>query len=301
MEIFRSRFRAMACECELVVAADSEAAASDCMQAAAEEVLRIETKYSRYRADSVVGRINAAAGGQPVAIDEETLFLLDFAAALYTESDGLFDITSGVLRRAWRFPEPALPAAETLAELLPLVDFTAVERDGTQLRLPRPGMEIDFGGFGKEYATDRAAQVLQQRGIRHGYVNLGGDLFALGPQPDGAPWQVGISHPRQEGHLVATLPLTRGGLATSGDYERFFELDGTRYCHVLNPRTGWPVQHWQSVSVLAPVCSAAGAWSTIAMLKQGEALEFLRSTGSQWLAIDATSELYRDSDSLSAS
>ena len=298
MEIFRSHFRAMACDCELVVAAASEAVARSTMEAAGAEVLRIEAKFSRYRPDSVISRINAAAGSAPVTTDEETGFLLDFAAALHRDSGGLFDITSGVLRRAWRFPEALLPTEDALAELLPLVDFNLVERSGLDIRLPRAGMELDFGGFGKEYATDRAAQVMQQLGVRHGYANLGGDLFALGPQPDGTPWQVGIAHPRQPGDLLATLPLSRGGLATSGDYERFFELDGKRYCHVLNPRTGWPVQHWQSISVLAPVCSAAGAWATLAMLKEDAALDFLRGTQSRWLAVDAHGLAHRDTDSM---
>ena len=291
MEIFRSEFRAMACVNEVVVAAASPELGRAALQAACEEVLRIEAKYSRYRADSVVSRINAAAGGEAVAIDEETRWLLDFADALYRESEGLFDLTSGILRRVWNFAEPALPDPAALAGVLALIGWDRVERASGSVRLPQSGMEIDFGGVGKEYAADRAAQVLRAHGIAHAYVNLGGDIAALGPQPDGSPWLIGIADPRVPGRLIATLPLSRGGLATSGDYERFFERDGKRYCHILNPRSGWPVDYWQSVSVLAPLCIAAGAYATTAMLKESAAPTFLRAKPLSCLAVGPQGEL----------
>lgn len=263
--------------------------------AAIAEVRRIEAKYSRYRADSVLGRWAAAAGSAArLPVDEETAHLLHYAARLHRLSDGLFDITSGVLRRAWNFSRPALPCESRLVELLALVGWPQVEWDGATIRLPRPGMELDFGGFGKEYATDRAAALLLARGVAHGYVNLGGDIRVLGPQPDGRPWQMGIQHPRQPSDLLAHLPLHGGALATSGDYERFFELDGRRYCHVLDPRTGWPVRHWRSVSVVAPLCSAAGAVCTVAMLKEVQGVDFLRAQGVAFLAVDAQGQVHRE-------
>lgn len=282
----------MACVNELVVAAGQAELARAALQAAAEEVLRIEAKYSRYRADSVVSEINAAAGGgDSVAIDAETHSLLGFANALYDESDGLFDVTSGILRRVWDFAEPALPDAGELADVLALIGWSRVEYDDRRIRLPHPGMEIDFGGFGKEYAADRAAGILSGMGVRHGYVNLGGDITAIGPQPDGSPWLIGIADPRVPGRLIATLPLSRGGLATSGDYERFFELDGRRYCHILNPRTGQPVQYWRSVSVLAPMCVAAGAYATTAMLQEAGAAALLQRKPVSCLAVGPQGEL----------
>ena len=147
-------------------------------------------------------------------------------------------------------------------------------------------MEIDFGGFGKEYATDRAASVLTAHGIQHGYVNLGGDVHVVGPQVDGQPWLIGIQNPRGKGQIVATIPMRSGGLATSGDYERFFVLDGRHYCHILNPFTGRPVDFWRSVTVIAPMALVAGSCSTIAMLSESEAIPFLNNTGFQYLAID---------------
>ena len=154
-------------------------------------------------------------------------------------------------------------------------------------------MEIDFGGFGKEYAADRAAAALLAQGIESGYVNLSGDVHVLGPKADGAPWGIGIQHPRDPRKVIATIPVHRGGLATSGDYERYFEQDGKRYCHILNPHTGMPVNHWQSVSVLASTTLTAGSLCTIAMLKEADALSFLEQAGAVYLALDAQGQAYR--------
>ena len=292
MRIFRIPFKAMASACEVVVAAADERAARALAGVAIDEVLRIELKYSRYRADSIVSRINAAAGLAAVECDDEAWSLLDYADALYRSSQGLFDITSGVLRQAWDFKAARLPAPAELARVLALIGWPRVERSGRAVRLPEAGMEIDFGGFGKEFAADRAAVLMEQRGARHGYVNLAGDLRVIGPKPDGAPWQIGIQDPRRPGELVATIPVQQGGLATSGDYERYFEHDGQRYCHVLDPRSGWPVTHWRSVSVIAPLCVVAGNCSTIAMLEQGKGLAFLESTGMNFLAVDQLGALH---------
>ena len=161
----------MASRCELVVDHDGDAGFA--LAVARDEVLRIEAKYSRYRDDSVVSAINRAAGGAGVAVDDETAALLDLAAAAHAASDGRFDATSGVLRRAWDFGAARVATTEALAALLPLVGWQQVEWNRPHLRLPRAGMELDFGGFGKEYAADRAAAVLASHGIAHGFVVLG--------------------------------------------------------------------------------------------------------------------------------
>lgn len=296
MPTFRVEFQAMASTCEIIVAAADAVAAQAWSRRAMEEVWRIEHKYSRYRDDSVVARINTAAGSDWVACDAETLALFDYAGKLYVTSDGLFDITSGVLRRAWNFRQPQVPSEDAVDRLRALIGWPRVERDGARIRLPRQGMEIDFGGFGKEYAADRAADTLAASGACHGYVNLAGDMRFVGARPDGQPWQIGIQHPRAREALVATLPMTQGALATSGDYERYFELEGRRYCHVLHPATGWPVTHWRSVSVKAPLAIVAGGLATIAMLKEQGALEFLDQAGVDYLAIDHTGAAYRNGD-----
>ncbi len=293
MHTFRQTFRAMAAEHTIELAADDPDLARRAAAAAIADVQRIEAKYSRYRDDSATTRINRAAGGAPVPIDAETAALLRYADQCYALSGGRFDITSGVLRRAWDFRRepPALPAPDALARAVALIGWQDVEWSADAVRLPRAGMEIDFGGIGKEYAADRAATLCVEAGVRHGLVNLGGDLRAIGPRPDGSRWRVGIRHPREQHAAIAGIDLAEGALATSGDYERFIEIDGRRYCHILDPRTGMPVHAWQSITVVAPLCVVAGSCATIAMLLEADAPAFLRAQGVQWLGVDAQGAL----------
>jgi thiamine biosynthesis lipoprotein len=285
-EIYIGKFVAMASPCEIVLAAADEAQAADAMRRAIAEVRRIEHKYSRYRDDGIVHAINTAAG-RPTQVDEETAALIDFAARLHAQSDGLFDITSGVLRRVWDFKSGRIPSQQEIDAVLPLVGWDKVQWGGREIRLPVAGMELDFGGFGKEYAADRAGTLLHSIGYPYGFVNLGGDVRVLGPQPGGMPWRVGVQHPREPGRLLGSIPVASGALATSGDYERYLLHEGTRYCHILNPKSGWPVRHWQSVSALAPICTAAGALTTVAMLMEDRALPWLDAQRVAYLAIDA--------------
>ncbi len=287
MPVLCRTFRAMAADNELQLAAADPVLAERAAAAAIADVKRIEAKYSRYREDSVTTSINRAAGGIPVRIDAETAALLDYAQRCHEISDGLFDITAGVLRRCWDFraPPPRLPAPAALAAACALIGWSDVERDDARVRLPRAGMEIDFGGIGKEYAADRAATILQEAGIAHALVNLAGDVRAIGPQADGTPWRVAIRHPRRENAVIASVELAGGAVATSGDYERYFDLDGRRYCHILDPRTGMPVAHWQSVSVVAPLCVVAGSCATIAMLREEGGAAFLAAQGVRYIAV----------------
>ncbi|MTW04107.1 FAD:protein FMN transferase [Duganella ginsengisoli] len=289
-------FRAMASPCQVLLPAASEEQARALAQHAIDEVHRIEVKYSRYRADSVVTAINSAAGGDAVVVDDETASLLHYAGQLHMLSGGLFDITTGVLRKAWDFKQARMPAPGQLESLLALTGWQLVERQRAAgvhtVRLPQAGMELDFGGFGKEYAADRAASALLEQGVRHGYVNLGGDFHVLGPQLDGTPWRIAIQDPRHADGTVAAIDVAGGALCTSGDYERYFDHEGKRYCHILDPRTGWPATAWRSVSVLAPLTAAAGACATIAMLKGEDALAFLASMEVAYLAVDAAGQVH---------
>lgn len=291
---FIFEFKAMASHCEVRVYAPDSVTAQAWADAAIAEVRRIEAKYSRYRDDSVTTAINRAAGQSPLAVDAETAGLIDFGAALHAQSEGRFDLTSGVLRRAWDFKSQRLPSQQQLDDLLPLIGWSRVAWDGATVQLPRAGMEIDFGGIGKEYAADRAGAVLLERGAVHGLVNLGGDVRVIGAAPDGSPWRIAVQNPRAEpGETLARLDVAMGALATSGDYERYMIVDGRRYCHVMDPRTGWPVGTWQSVSVVAPLAVAAGACATMAMLQAVEpALAFLQSQGVRYLAIDTEGNRY---------
>lgn len=274
--------------CELQVYAADEATAAAACAAGEAEVRRLEAAYSRYRDDSITARINRSAGHPAgIDVDAETAGLLDFARTAWEQSDGLFDLTSGALRRAWDFKARRVPAPAEVEAALAHVGWQRVEWRRPRLRLPA-GMELDFGGIVKEYAADRARRVLQDAGVRHGCVELGGDLAIVGPHPDGAAWQVGVRHPRDPEHALAAIELAGGAIASSGDYERFFESGGRRYCHILNPRTGWPAEGLAAVSVVAAECLLAGAASTIAMLKGptgGPA--WLAGLGLAWLCVDA--------------
>ncbi|HXR57332.1 MAG TPA: FAD:protein FMN transferase [Casimicrobiaceae bacterium] len=285
---FRFRFSAMASVHEIHLWGTDRAHAERAARAAIADVKRIETKYSRYRDDSVTSAINRAAGREAVAIDAETASLLRYADRCHALSNGRFDITSGVLRRIWDFRRrpPRIPTQDEIDALRPLVDWARVEWSAVGVRLPDAGMELDFGGLGKEYAADRAATICREHGIAHALVNLGGDVRAIGSRADGSPWRIGIRHPRNADATIATMTLDDEAVATSGDYERYFELHGKRYCHLLDPGTGMPVDRWQSASVVAPLAILAGSYATIAMLERERAPAFLRAQNVRFLLVD---------------
>jgi thiamine biosynthesis lipoprotein len=264
----RYPFRAMGSPCELHLYGESRSEIDGVADAAKALVLGIEHKYSRYRDDSVIAAINRSAGDSAgIEVDEETASLLDYAHTAYEQSGGLFDVTSGSLRRVWNFKSGRVPSRAEVTEALGRVGWSRVRWSRPRLVLPVAGMELDFGGFGKEYAVDCATDLCRARGLRHGMVDLGCDLRAIGPHPDGRPWIAGIRDPRAPERPMASIPLFSAGLATSGDYERCMIVDGVRYTHILDPRSGWPVTGLRSASVVAPQCLVAGTATTIALLK----------------------------------
>jgi thiamine biosynthesis lipoprotein len=268
------RFMAMASECEVLLPTMSRGAALAIATVAAQEAWRIERKYSRYRDDSVTAWIHGKRDAR-IVVDEETASLLDFAKQCFALSDGLFDITSGVLRRAWTFDgSDRLPDSAAIDRLLPLVGFDKIHWRSPCLMLPA-GMELDFGGIGKEYAVDRAYGLLADREELPFLVNFGGDLRANRPPPHG-PWQVGIERPDTDRDARMLLDLERGALATSGDSRRYVLKDGIRYGHILHPATGWPVPGSpRSITVAASTCTEAGLLSTVALLRGSGARAFL--------------------------
>jgi len=280
----------MAGPCEVQLAADNDSQAIQFAQLAIDEVKRIERKYSRYDEQSVLSAINRSTGQKGLRVDQETKSLIAYAQQLFKDSDGLFDITSGILREAWDFKTGKLPGKKALSDMLPKVGMHHLLMTGDQLSLSCG--EIDFGGFGKEYAADRAARTLKENGVEHALVNLSGDIHAIGTKPDGQPWQIGIQHPRDSRRMLAEVPLSAGGLATSGDYMRYMQIGSQRYCHVLNPKTGWPVDYWQSVTVIAPTTLLAGSLSTLVMLKEAEGLTILQNSKISYLAVDKTGNIY---------
>jgi thiamine biosynthesis lipoprotein len=274
------RFVAMASPCETLVDTDDRDEAELVCAIAEAEAARVEAKFSRYLKDNVVDGINRSAGA-PTLVDEETALLLDYAAACHRMSDGRFDITSGALRRVWRFDGgDRVPSPEAVREALAHVGWQRVTWSARTLTLPA-GMEIDLGGIGKEYAVDRAAALIAARTTHAFLVNFGGDLFASGARHDGRPWAVGVDDPTQPGEAsLYRLDFARGGLATSGDARRFVMHEGKRLGHILNPTTGWPVEGApRSVTVLAPSCMEAGTLATLAYLKGPGARAFLEGEG----------------------
>lgn len=287
MDYYQHTFKAMGTPCDIQLFAASPQQAQQAINAALADVQRLEARYSRYRADSLLSAINrtAAAGGS-LEVDAETAVLLDYAATCHQQSDGLFDITSGILRQAWRFEAQQLPDAALIEALLAKIGWHNVRWQKPNLSFPVAGMELDFGGIVKEYAVDRAAALCANVGIRHGLVNLGGDLKIIGAQPDGQPWRVGIRHPRQHQALLEAIPLVSGAVASSGDYERCLMIDGVRYGHILNPKTGWPAGHLAAVSVVGDFCVVAGSAATIAMLKGAQGPAWLAELGLPYVWFD---------------
>ncbi|MGC1387400.1 MAG: FAD:protein FMN transferase [Steroidobacteraceae bacterium] len=279
------KFVAMASPCEVLLPMMEHQAALAVGAIAAQEALRIEKKFSRYRNDSVTAWIHERRGAA-IDVDEETASLIDFASQCHDLSDGLFDITSGVLRRAWKFDgSDRIPDPAAVERLLPLVGFAKLQWSSPRLLLPA-GMELDFGGIGKEYAVDRAYDLLAARGSRPFLVNFGGDLRANRPPPHG-PWQVGIERPDTDRESTLLLDLEHGALATSGDSRRFLLKDGIRYGHILDPRTGWPVPGApRSVTVAASSCTEAGLLSTLALLHGSRAQEFLEEQGVRYWILE---------------
>lgn len=266
----------MASPCEVLVDTVDRELAAQLIQLTADEAQRIEHKFSRYRDGNIVHQINESRG-TPLTVDEETGKLLDFAQLCYQLSNGLFDITSGVLREIWRFDgSDRIPSRKQAKALLPRIGWEKATWQALTLTLPSD-MEVDFGGIGKEYAVDSAAAKIQANYQLPFLINFGGDLYANRPPTGQTAWQVGIE---SLGGRSATsnIALQSGGIATSGDARRFLLKDGKRYSHILNPRTGWPIsQAAHSITVAADSCLQAGMLSTIAMLQGKGAKSFLQA------------------------
>jgi thiamine biosynthesis lipoprotein len=282
-DYFAGSFQAMANPCGLLVDTDDRAEAAELLGIAEAEARRVEQKFSRYRRDNIVDRINHS-GGSPVEVDEETALLINYGATCHAMSDGMFDITSGVLRRIWTFDgKSGVPGRDAVRKCLQHVGWHRVHWENPALTLPR-GMEIDFGGIGKEYAVDRAAALIGLQ-TQHAYVvNFGGDLFTSGLRRGDRTWGVGIDDPDRAGEAALyRLDVSRGGIATSGDARRFVRFRGKRLGHILNPKTGWPVEDApRSITVFGRSCMEAGTLSTLAYLQGANARTYLEAQGVQF-------------------
>jgi thiamine biosynthesis lipoprotein len=260
-----------------------------------DELKRLESKYSRYNPLSLLSTINKNSGlNIPTEIDSETYALLNYAKTCYELSEGSFDITSGIFRKIWKFGSDGnifqLPKETEVSNLLPFVDFKRIIYDKTSIKIPK-GMEIDLGGIVKEYAVDCLGTKLINMKVTSGLLEFGGDIFCIGPHPDGTPWKVGIQDPFLKNTPIAVASLHHGALASSGNYERCQILDDKLVHHIIDAKNGYPVEGLVTCSVFAPHCVVAGSLATIGMLKGKTATEWLRNQHAEYFAVDNTGKV----------
>ena len=291
--ILTRSFRAMGSDCEFQLCFGGGSDSQFIFKCLQDELERLESKYSRFRKDSLLSQINL---GKEVNIDNETISLLEHAFNCFEQSEGLFDVTAGRLNSLWDFKKKKVPSQEEISYALSVTDFSKVSWNNGILSMPA-GMNIDFGGIVKEYAADTLAVLAKKFGVQYGLINLGGDIAIVGNKPDGIAWKVGITDPRGTETEIASIDIYSGGLATSGDYKRYFIYEGKRYSHILNPKTGFPCAGLRAVSVAANLCTVAGSIATIAMLKdEPEAIKWLNDLGVPFVAMDSNLSMLRNSD-----
>lgn len=291
--ILTRSFRAMGSDCEFQLCFGGGSDSQFIFKCLQDELERLESKYSRFRKDSLLSQINL---GKEVNIDNETISLLEHAFNCFEQSEGLFDVTAGRLNSLWDFKKKKVPSQEEISYALSVTDFSKVSWNNGILSMPA-GMNVDFGGIVKEYAADTLAVLAKKFGVRYGLINLGGDIAIVGNKPDGIAWKVGITDPRGTETKIASIDIYSGGLATSGDYKRYFIYEGKRYSHILNPKTGFPCAGLRAVSVAANLCTVAGSIATIAMLKdEPEAIKWLNDLEVPFVAMDSNLSMLRNSD-----
>lgn len=273
-------------------------ASKEALYRAFREMERVEGVLSEHRKESEISKINQAAGLRPVKVSRETFEIVQRAKSYAERLEGLFDVSIGPLSTLWGFSgdqEITLPSESQIATLRTLVDFrkiTLSEAD-TTVFLAEQGMKLDLGGIAKGYAIDRAVSVLKQEGIRHFLLNAGGDIYAAGKKDEAHDWRIGVRHPRDPNGLIARFDLSDEAVATSGDYQRYAILDGHRYHHILDPRTGYPAMHCQSVTVLAATAEEADVLATYLFVRGAEKLGETVLPGIPYLIIDADGKVHQ--------
>lgn len=239
------------------------------------EVSRIEFLISDWKPSSQVSAVNRNAGIAPVQVDREVLELAERAIRISELTNGAFDISFAAMERIWKYDGTmsAMPDPAVVRQAVSKVGYRniVIDKEQSTIFLKLPGMKIGFGALGEGYATDKCRDMMLARGIRAGIVNGSGDMSTWGRQPNGKRWTIGISDPFERGSLYAVVPLRTSAVVTSGSYERYFELDGKRYSHIINPATGYPATGLTSVTVFGPSAELANAFSTSIMVMGKEA------------------------------
>ncbi len=256
---------------ELTVVTQDESFAQHCLDAAIDEIKRIERLLTTFNEESQTNLVNRFAGIRPVKVDQEMFDLIQRSLRISELTQGAFDITYGSIdKRLWNFDQTmtSLPDAQTARQLVRLINYRNVILDEKKVTvfLKEKGMRIGFGGIGKGYAAEKAKQVLLAKGIQSGIVNASGDLTSWGYQPNGKPWTIGIADPNAARQSFSYLEITNTSIATSGNYEKFVMIDGQRYSHTIDPKTGLPVRGIKSVTILSPYAELADAMATPVMI-----------------------------------
>lgn len=269
--LFRRALKLMGNRFELTVVGEDPASADEHIDAAIEEIRRIERLLTTYDESSETSQINRYAGLTPVSVSAETLQLIERSIRISRLTQGAFDITYGsVDKRLWNFDQTmtSLPDPETAKRMVRLIDYRNIllDRDQGTVFLKHTGMRIGFGGIGKGYAADRARQLLKGRGVTSGIINASGDLAVWGCQPDGRPWTIGVVHPDASDQPFSYMQLNNMAVATSGNYEKYVIIDGKRYSHTIDPRSGLPVTGIKSVTIITPYAEIADAMATPVMV-----------------------------------
>jgi FAD:protein FMN transferase len=269
--IHRQVMKLMGNRFEITLVHEDEVFANRCIQEAVEEIRRIEALLTTFNDNSQTNLINSNAGIKPVEVDREVFDLIGRSLKISHLTQGAFDITyGGIDKRLWNFDTQitSLPSADTAAQLVRLINYRNVILDSKlcTVFLKEPGMRIGFGGIGKGYAAERAKLILQQKGISSGIVNAAGDLTAWGYQPGGKPWTIGIADPVAIRSAFSYLDITNMAVATSGNYEKFVLIDGKKYSHTVDPKTGLPVTGIKSVTIISPNAEIADAMATPVMI-----------------------------------
>ncbi len=267
-------FRAMGTDCQVDFECSPYARAAEFRGQVLAWLREFEDKFSRFIPSSLISRINLAAGRDWVELDEEAESLFALCDRFHWVTRGLFDPTTLPLLDLWDYhrAQPRVPDADAIRAALTRVGWSKVQRKGGLICLPEAGMGLDVGGIGKEYAVDRVLEMGLARGIQNIHVNFGHDLRVHGGPPEGGPWRVGLEDPNDPGRCWGGVAVHDRAVTTSGNYLRYFEADGRRYGHILDPRTGYPVNNGcSSVTVIAPTCTEAGILSTTAVILGPEA------------------------------
>jgi thiamine biosynthesis lipoprotein len=270
-QLFKRAMKLMGNHFELTVVGEEEAWALTRINAGVKEIQRLEKLLTTYDEDSETSLINANAGLRPVAVSYETFGLIERSIRISQITQGAFDITYGSIdRRLWNFDTTLqqLPDKDTARRMVKLINYRNIilDKENRTVLLKEKGMRIGFGGIGKGYAAERAKGVMQEMGVTSGVVNASGDLTAWGYQPDGKSWTIGIVNPDSAGQIFSSLNITGMAIATSGNYEKYIIIDGKRYSHTINPRTGLPVTGIKSVTILCPNAEIADAMATPVMI-----------------------------------